>query len=71
MTRHRMVDYSQARHPDVQGVSVGAILSSYQRVRVEHVLVTLNPLTDSPLISLQMQAPRPHGSGVPVAKGTG
>jgi diphthine-ammonia ligase len=27
----------QARHPDVQGVSVGAILSNYQRVRVEHV----------------------------------
>ena len=50
MTRHRIVDYSQARHPDVQGVSVGAILSSYQRVRVEHVLVILNPLTDSPLI---------------------
>ncbi|PPQ99038.1 hypothetical protein CVT24_003598 [Panaeolus cyanescens] len=24
-------------HPDVQGVSVGAILSNYQRVRVEHV----------------------------------
>jgi len=27
----------QAHHPDVQGVSVGAILSNYQRVRVEHV----------------------------------
>jgi diphthine-ammonia ligase len=27
----------QAKHPDVQGVSVGAILSNYQRVRVEHV----------------------------------
>lgn len=25
--------------PDVQGVSVGAILSNYQRVRVEHVCV--------------------------------
>ncbi|KAI9492458.1 hypothetical protein BDB00DRAFT_828195 [Zychaea mexicana] len=24
-------------HPDVQGVSVGAILSNYQRIRVEHV----------------------------------
>ncbi|KAI9485802.1 MAG: ATP binding domain 4-like protein [Benjaminiella poitrasii] len=24
-------------HPDIQGVSVGAILSNYQRVRVEHV----------------------------------
>jgi len=31
---------SQERHPDVQAVSVGAILSSYQRVRVEHVSVT-------------------------------
>ena len=32
----------QERHPDIQGVSVGAILSSYQRVRVEHVSVTPN-----------------------------
>ncbi|KAL7411096.1 hypothetical protein BDY24DRAFT_343422 [Mrakia frigida] len=28
-------------HPDVQGVAVGAILSSYQRVRVEHVCARL------------------------------
>lgn len=27
----------KATHPDIQGVSVGAILSNYQRVRVEHV----------------------------------
>jgi diphthine-ammonia ligase len=27
----------QAHHPNVKGVSVGAILSNYQRVRVEHV----------------------------------
>jgi diphthine-ammonia ligase len=27
----------QANHPNIQGVSVGAILSNYQRVRVEHV----------------------------------
>ncbi|GLB33938.1 putative diphthamide synthase [Lyophyllum shimeji] len=27
----------KSRHPDIQGVSVGAILSNYQRVRVEHV----------------------------------
>ncbi|KAK7060526.1 hypothetical protein VNI00_001292 [Paramarasmius palmivorus] len=27
----------KVHHPDVQGVSVGAILSNYQRVRVEHV----------------------------------
>ncbi|TFK75784.1 hypothetical protein BDN72DRAFT_929761 [Pluteus cervinus] len=27
----------KSHHPDVQGVSVGAILSNYQRVRVEHV----------------------------------
>ncbi|TBU32860.1 hypothetical protein BD311DRAFT_713874 [Dichomitus squalens] len=27
----------KTRHPDIQGVSVGAILSNYQRVRVEHV----------------------------------
>ncbi|KAF8640150.1 hypothetical protein AX17_001386 [Amanita inopinata Kibby_2008] len=26
-----------SQHPDIQGVSVGAILSNYQRVRVEHV----------------------------------
>lgn len=28
-------------HSDVQGVSVGAILSNYQRVRVEHVYDSL------------------------------
>ncbi|RXW24621.1 hypothetical protein EST38_g1243 [Candolleomyces aberdarensis] len=27
----------QEHHPEIQGVSVGAILSNYQRVRVEHV----------------------------------
>ncbi|KIY74101.1 hypothetical protein CYLTODRAFT_364437, partial [Cylindrobasidium torrendii FP15055 ss-10] len=33
-------------HPDVQGVSVGAILSTYQRVRVEHVCrrLSMTPL---------------------------
>lgn len=30
---------NQKRFPEVQGVSVGAILSNYQRVRVEHVSV--------------------------------
>ncbi|KAI0269129.1 hypothetical protein BC834DRAFT_922815 [Gloeopeniophorella convolvens] len=36
----------KSRHPDVQGVSVGAILSNYQRVRVEHVCqrLSLTPL---------------------------
>jgi diphthine-ammonia ligase len=28
---------AQEHHPEIQGVSVGAILSNYQRVRVEHV----------------------------------
>lgn len=27
----------QSQHPDARGVAVGAILSNYQRVRVEHV----------------------------------
>ncbi|KAJ7228530.1 hypothetical protein GGX14DRAFT_613390 [Mycena pura] len=33
-------------HPDIEGVSVGAILSNYQRVRVEHVCrrLSLSPL---------------------------
>jgi len=31
----------QSQHPDAKGVSVGAILSNYQRVRVEHVCVPL------------------------------
>ncbi|KAG0709763.1 hypothetical protein DFH29DRAFT_1012164 [Suillus ampliporus] len=36
----------KVHHPDVQGVSVGAILSNYQRVRVEHVCrrLSLTPL---------------------------
>lgn len=32
----------QSQHPDVKGVSVGAILSNYQRVRVEHVCQRLS-----------------------------
>ncbi|KAI0068768.1 hypothetical protein BV25DRAFT_1986338 [Artomyces pyxidatus] len=32
----------KSHHPDVEGVSVGAILSSYQRVRVEHVCMRLS-----------------------------
>ncbi|KAL4242079.1 Diphthine--ammonia ligase [Abortiporus biennis] len=37
---------SSTEHPDLQGVSVGAILSNYQRVRVEHVCrrLSLTPL---------------------------
>lgn len=39
----------KAAHPDVEAVSVGAILSNYQRVRVEHVALRpdtgLTPLT--------------------------
>lgn len=36
----------KCRHPEIQGVSVGAILSNYQRVRVEHVCqrLSLTPL---------------------------
>ncbi|KAH7916170.1 hypothetical protein BJ138DRAFT_1169482 [Hygrophoropsis aurantiaca] len=36
----------KTHHPDVEGVSVGAILSNYQRVRVEHVCrrLALTPL---------------------------
>jgi diphthine-ammonia ligase len=33
----RLLAHVKESHPDVQGVSVGAILSNYQRVRVEHV----------------------------------
>ncbi|TFY59943.1 hypothetical protein EVJ58_g5455 [Rhodofomes roseus] len=37
---------STVSHPDVEGVSVGAILSNYQRIRVEHVCrrLSLTPL---------------------------
>ena len=34
---HLLLQDVQAAYPDVQGVSVGAILSNYQRIRVEHV----------------------------------
>jgi len=34
---HTLLLTVKLHHPDVQGVSVGAILSNYQRVRVEHV----------------------------------
>ncbi|TFK92194.1 hypothetical protein K466DRAFT_540202 [Polyporus arcularius HHB13444] len=34
---YELLSTVKTNHPDVQGVSVGAILSNYQRVRVEHV----------------------------------
>ncbi|KAI0719642.1 hypothetical protein C8T65DRAFT_44647 [Cerioporus squamosus] len=34
---YELLSTVKTHHPDVQGVSVGAILSNYQRVRVEHV----------------------------------
>ncbi|KAI9001096.1 hypothetical protein BD414DRAFT_452111 [Trametes punicea] len=34
---HELLSNVKAHHADVEGVSVGAILSNYQRVRVEHV----------------------------------
>ena len=44
---HLTINISKYRHPEIQGVSVGAILSNYQRVRVEHVYV-LNSLSLRP-----------------------
>ncbi|CCL99449.1 uncharacterized protein FIBRA_01467 [Fibroporia radiculosa] len=43
---HALLSLVKDRHPDVEGVSVGAILSNYQRVRVEHVCrrLALTPL---------------------------
>ncbi|PFH52835.1 hypothetical protein AMATHDRAFT_139377 [Amanita thiersii Skay4041] len=34
---YELLSSVKSEHPDIQGVSVGAILSNYQRVRVEHV----------------------------------
>lgn len=34
---YRLLLHVKEKHPDIEGVSVGAILSNYQRVRVEHV----------------------------------
>ena len=36
---YRLLHTVKAAHPDVEGVSAGAILSNYQRVRFEHVYV--------------------------------
>ena len=38
---HRLLSRVKAEHPDIRGVSVGAILSNYQRARVENVCVRL------------------------------
>lgn len=35
-----LMDAEQTAMPDIQGVSCGAILSNYQRVRVEHMCVS-------------------------------
>ncbi|KAG2152366.1 meiotically up-regulated 71 protein [Suillus cothurnatus] len=44
---YTLLEHVKVHHPDVQGVSVGAILSNYQRVRVEHVCrrLSLTPLS--------------------------
>lgn len=39
---HQLLLAVKHAHPDVEGVSVGAILSNYQRVRVEHVCMRAN-----------------------------
>ncbi|KAG6336691.1 hypothetical protein ID866_2398 [Astraeus odoratus] len=43
---HALLSTVLEHHPDIQGVAVGAILSNYQRVRVEHVCrrLSLTPL---------------------------
>ncbi|OCH92905.1 hypothetical protein OBBRIDRAFT_811409 [Obba rivulosa] len=43
---YTLLSFVKLQHPDIQGVSVGAILSNYQRVRVEHVCqrLSLTPL---------------------------
>lgn len=45
---YRLLRTVKAHHPDVEGVSAGAILSNYQRVRVEHIAlredIALQPL---------------------------
>ncbi|KAJ7682662.1 hypothetical protein DFH06DRAFT_1389612 [Mycena polygramma] len=43
---HALLSTVKSNHPDIEGVSVGAILSNYQRVRVEHVCrrLSLTPL---------------------------
>ncbi|KAI0774189.1 hypothetical protein C8Q74DRAFT_1201149 [Fomes fomentarius] len=43
---YELLSTIKTQHPNVQGVSVGAILSNYQRVRVEHVArrLELTPL---------------------------
>ncbi|OBZ70170.1 Diphthine--ammonia ligase [Grifola frondosa] len=43
---YELLSTVKSQHPDIQGVSVGAILSNYQRVRVEHVCrrLSLTPL---------------------------
>lgn len=44
---YALLAHVKSQHPDVKGVSVGAILSNYQRVRVEHVCqrLSLTPLS--------------------------
>ncbi|KAK1741391.1 diphthine--ammonia ligase [Skeletonema marinoi] len=37
-----LLEQIQANHPEVEGVSSGAILSTYQRTRIEHVCSRLN-----------------------------
>ncbi|KAF8484914.1 hypothetical protein DFH94DRAFT_837050 [Russula ochroleuca] len=44
---YALLAHVKSQHPDARGVSVGAILSNYQRVRVEHVCqrLSLTPLS--------------------------
>lgn len=54
---HALLAYVRSKHPDVEGVSSGAIASDYQRFRVEHVcgrlgLVSLAYLWHQPQVEL-------------------
>lgn len=44
--RNYLIIYIQKEHPDIEGVAAGAVLSNYQRIRVENVCsrLSLTPL---------------------------
>ena len=46
---HRLLAQVQLAHPSVQAVCSGAIMSNYQRVRVEHVCTRLKLISLAPL----------------------
>ena len=70
-SRLRLMVILQTAMPEIEAVSCGAILSNYQRVRVEHVYASTLPTATYADGSLQLCATRIDAHCVPLGTESG